>query len=293
MAFGRYCLPLIALLVLTTQAGKSPQDAMGQPVDAAQDILALINGQKITRLDFEQLVQQYRPDNQEEWAERNKGQVLRDLVTLELLSQEAIKQRLDQEPEVQSQLRLRTKDVLARSLVQKYIAERVDVTNEAIRKYYDGTKDDYKASEQITASHILVRTEGEAQTVLKEIKQGKDFAAIAKARSMDSSASEGGSLGTFARGEMIPAFEEAAFGLKVGEVSSPVHTEFGYHIIKVTNRIAAHTKPLEKVRDEVREAMIEKAVDAYIDELRRNATLEVVRPDYAIGASKNDKRKEK
>jgi peptidyl-prolyl cis-trans isomerase C len=263
-----------------------------QPANTTQEVLAIVNGQKITRLDFEQLVQQYRPDNQE-WTERNKGQVLRDLITLELLSQEGFKLRLEQEPAVQSQIRFRTKDVVARSLVQRYIAERVQVTDEAIQKHYEVSKDHYKVEEQITASHILVRTESEAQTILKELKQGKDFAAIARARSIDTSAAEGGSLGTFGRGEMIPAFENIAFTLRVGETSSPVHTEFGYHIIKVTNRIAPQIKPLEEVRDDIRDVLIEQAVDTYINELRRNATVEVLRPEYALDESQAEKKKEK
>jgi len=291
MSLVRSCLLLVVMMCLTAPFGTAQQAAPVRPGETAQEILAVVNGHKITLLDFEQLIQQYRPEHQEEWSERNKGQVLRDLITLELLSQEATRQRLEQGPEVQSQIRLRTKDVLARSVVQKYIAERVNVTEDAIQKQYEATKDAYRVGEQIAASHILVRTESEAQAVLKELKQGKDFAAIAKARSIDNSAADGGSLGTFGRGEMIAAFEAVAFTLKVGEVSSPVHTEFGYHIIKVTNRIAPRVKPLENVRDEVREALIEQSVDAYINDLRRNAQVEITRPEYSFDESKGEKRK--
>jgi peptidyl-prolyl cis-trans isomerase C len=292
MPFARYCLFLLALLLLTTRPGVGQQATAVRPTDAAQDVLVIVNGQKITRLDFEQLVQQYRPDTPD-WAERNKGQVFRDLVTLELLSQEGTKLHLEQEPEAQSQIRLRTKDVIARALVQKYIAERANVTEEAIRQHYEASKDEYKIGEQITASHILVRTEGEAQAVLKELKQGKDFAVLAKARSLDNSAADGGSLGTFGRGEMIPAFEEAAFALKVGEVSSPVRTEFGYHIIKVTDRVAAHARAFEEVRDDIREALIERSVDAFIDDLRHHAKVEILQPEYTIDESTLEKRKER
>jgi peptidyl-prolyl cis-trans isomerase C len=292
MRFGRACFCLLACLFLLTQPGMAQQSTPAKPSDAAQDVLAIVNGQRITRLDFEQLVQQYKPDTPD-WAERNKSQVLRDLITLEILSQEGSKLRLEQEPEIQSQLRLRSKDVLARALVQKYIAERSNVTEEAVRQHYETAKDDYKVSEQITASHILVRTEGEAQAALKELKQGKDFAVVAEARSIDSSAADGGSLGTFGRGEMIPAFEEAAFALKVGEVSNPVRTEFGYHVIKVTNRIAAHARALEEVQDDIRETLIERSVDAFIDDLRHHAKVEILHPEYGVDASPPEKRKEK
>jgi peptidyl-prolyl cis-trans isomerase C len=249
------------------------------PAEPAQETLAVVNGTKITRLDFDQLVQQFRPQASA-WAEHNKGRVMRDLVILELLGQEAKKLQLDQDPTVRSQITIQTNNLLARLVVQKYVTERAAVTDETIRQHYETSKNDYMEEEQITASHILVQTEPEAQEVIKELKAGKDFEELAKARSLDPSGQRGSSLGTFGRGRMVPAFEAVAFALPVGEISAPVQTQFGYHVIKVTERSAAHVKPLEEVQDDIREKLLSQSVDALLDDLRSKAKVEVVNPEY-------------
>jgi peptidyl-prolyl cis-trans isomerase C len=272
---------VVAILLLAVQSGMTQQTPAANPADASQEALAVVNGTKLTRLDFEQLLQQYRPEVQE-WGTNNKGQIMRDLVTLELLAQEGTKLHLDQDPEVQAQIRIRTKDVLARAVVQKYVTERAGITEDAIRKHYEATKDEYAVGEQAAASHILVKTESEAREVLKDLKQGKDFADVARARSLDSSASQGGDLGTFGRGDMVAEFEKAAFALKVGEISAPVHTQYGYHIIKVTQRTPARLKPLDEVKEDVRNALISRYVDTLLDNLRRAAKVQIVHPEYTF-----------
>lgn len=271
----------LALMMLTVHVGRAQQPAPAQSADPSRDVLAVVNGQEITRVDFEQRLLQYRPEARS-WAAQNKGRVMRELVTLILLADEARKQTLDQRPATQAQIRLRTRDVLARLVVQKSVEEHVDLTDNAIRQHYETFKDKYTVDEQITASHILVKTEGEAQEALEEIKQGKDFAEVAKARSTGPSGPRGGALGTFERGRMVPAFEQAAFALKKGEVSGPVKTQFGYHIIKVTDRAAARTKALDEVREDVRNALISEYVDSLLANLRSKATIQIMNQDYAF-----------
>ena len=281
MPFVRYGFLVVALLAWLVHFGLAQQLKLATPADPAQDVLAVVNGSKITRMDFDQLIQQYRPEAGS-WAEHNKGQVMRDLVTLEVLAQEGTKLRLDQDPRIQAQIRLRTKDIVARSVVEKYVNERSGVTDDTIRQHYEASKDEYAVAEQVTASHILVRTEQESQEVLAELKQGKDFAEVAKARSIDGSAAKGGALGTFSRGRTVAEFEEAAFALQVGEISPPVRTQFGYHVIKVTERTPAHVKPLDEVRDEVRNALIAQFVETLLQDLRGAAKVQVLRPEYGF-----------
>jgi peptidyl-prolyl cis-trans isomerase C len=276
-----YCI-VVAILLLVVRSGLAQPTSAAGPADASREVLAVVNGIKLTRLDFEQLLQQYRPEVQE-WATHNKGQIMRDLVTLELLAQEGTKLHLDQDPEVQAQTRIRTKDVLAHAVVQKYVTERATLTEDAIRKHYEATRDEYSVGEQVTASHILVRTESEAQEVLTALKQQKkDFADVAKARSLDSSAPQGGELGTFGRGDMVAEFDQAVFALQVGEISAPVHTQYGYHIIKVTQRTPARLKPLDEVKEDVRNALISRYVDTLLDNLRRAAKVQIVHPEYTF-----------
>jgi peptidyl-prolyl cis-trans isomerase C len=277
----RYGVTTIVLLWLLVLPGAAQQSTPSPPVDSTQDVLAEVNGKKITRMDFDQLIQQYRPEAGT-WAEHNKGQVMRDLVILEVLAQEGTKLHLDQDPRVQAQIRLRTKDIIARSVVEKFVTEGSGITDDTIRQHYEASKDEYTVEEQVAASHILVRTEPEIQEVVAELKQGKDFAEVAKARSIDGSAAKGGALGTFGRGRTVAEFEEAAFALQVGEVSPPVHTQFGYHVIKVTERQPAHVKPLDEVRDEVRNTLVAQFVDTLLQDLRRAAKVQVLRPEYAF-----------
>lgn len=280
MAFMRQLFVLHVGILFTIQVGLAQQSVPTNPSDAAPDVLAVVNGHEITRTDFEERLQQYRPEVRG-WAEQNKGRVMQELVTLFLLAQEAQKQHLDQEPTTQAQIRLRTNDLLARMVVRKSVDEKVTLTEDAIRQQYEASKGEYGVEEQITASHILVKTAEEATSVLDEIKQGKDFSEVAKARSVGPSGPQGGSLGTFGRGRMVPEFEAAAFALQKDEISAPVQTQFGYHIIKVTDRIEAHTKPLDEVREEVRNALVSKHIETLVAELRGKATIKIVNPDYA------------
>lgn len=139
----------------------------------------------------------------------------------------------------------------------------VQVSEEEARQYYDGHRDEFRREEQVRARHILVRVEedagdaakaearGRAEEALARIKAGADFAAVAAETSEDSSAARGGDLGLFRRGLMVPEFEAAAFALEPGEVSDLVETQFGFHIIKVEEKIPAGTPPFDEVRPQI------------------------------------------
>lgn len=269
-----------ALVLACAVHGSVAQQAAPAPSgDAAQEVLATVNGVDITKLHFDTLLQQYRPESRQ-WAESNKGQVLRQLVLQEVLAQEGKRLKLDRNPKVRAQLEVQTNSALARSVVRKYVDEKSDVTDAKLQGHYDANKQQYAVGEQVSASHILVQTKDEAENVLKELKDGKPFAEIAKARSIGPSAPNGGALGTFGSGRMVPAFEKAAFALKVGEISEPVQTQFGYHVITVTDRQEARTRPFEEVKDEIRESLVSAYIEGLVDDLRKKATVEVKNPAY-------------
>lgn len=279
MFWSRISVTCAMVLVFAAHGSMAQQPAPAQSDDSPQEVLAIVNGVKITKMHFDMLLEQYRPESRQ-WAEANKGQVLRQLVLQEILAQEGKRLKLDSDPQVQAQVQVQTNSTLARSVVRKYVNEKGHVTDDTLKSHYDAHQQDYVVSEQITASHILVKTQDEAQSVLKDLKDGKQFAEVAKERSIGPSASQGGQLGTFGRGRMVPAFEEAAFALKVGEISKPVQTQFGYHIITVTDRQAAHTRTFEEVKDEIREALVSTYIEGLVDDLRKKATVEVKHPDY-------------
>lgn len=164
--------------------------------------------------------------------------------------------------------------------LQDSIVNSVKVSDAEIEKYYNENKDRFTVEEQVEASHILVEDEETAKEILNKLNNGSDFAELAKEYSLDGSASRGGNLGFFPRGRMVKPFEEAAFALQVGEISEPVKTDFGYHIIKVTDRQEAKTLSLEESKEDIRSTLLyQKQMETlrtYLMELRENAEVEIL-----------------
>jgi len=160
----------------------------------------------------------------------------------------------------------------------KLVEPQIEVTDEELQTYYDENKAQYETPEQVRASHILVETKEEAEELLAQIKAGADFAELAKEHSKDGSAAQGGDLDFFGRGQMVAPFEEAAFALEVGEVSDVVESDFGFHIIKLTDKKAAATATFEEKKEEIRETLFDRKLgertSAYIEELRSAAKIE-------------------
>ncbi len=170
------------------------------------------------------------------------------------------------------------------------LMDRVSVSDEEIRRYYEEHKDLYTVPEERRVAHILIsvpedgddaEAKAKAEKIYQELKQGADFAELAKKYSDDpGSADQGGDLGYIEKGMLDPQFDEVAFALPEGEISEPVKTEFGYHIIKVLDVKPGQVKPLDEVRDEIaRELKREKAEKLYLDELERLANQTFEHPD--------------
>ncbi len=140
--------------------------------------------------------------------------------------------------------------MILQKYVEKIMNENVKLTDKDLREAYEAKKADFTMKESVEASHILVKSEAEAKKIYNEVKSGADFAKLAKKYSLDpGSKANGGSLGSFTRGQMVPEFEKTAFALKIGEVSQPVKTSFGYHILKKTGAKAEQVMPFEAVKD--------------------------------------------
>lgn len=183
------------------------------------------------------------------------------------------------------------KDLLINNLIEKRFSAKVAATEAEAKKFYDENRDRYFSKpEAVRASHILVgsdetsspeerkKAKEKAEALLKRLKAGEDFAALAKAQSSCPSASQGGDLGAFGRDQMVPAFEKAAFALKPGEMSGVVETEFGYHIIKVTERQEAGAEKFENVKEKITDFLkkekVQQELSSYIDQLRKSAKIE-------------------
>jgi peptidyl-prolyl cis-trans isomerase C len=148
------------------------------------------------------------------------------------------------------------------------------VTDEALQKAYDDRFKDAKPQTEYNAAHILVATEEEANALKEQLAGGADFAELAKAKSTDTgSGANGGDLGWFGLGMMVKPFEEAVVGAKVGEVTGPVQTDFGYHLVLVKETRIAEKPTLDQLRDELAAEVENKAITARIDELTKGATV--------------------
>ena len=146
------------------------------------------------------------------------------------------------------------------------------------KAYYEANKDSF-AVDEVTASHILVKEEATAKEILEKLKAGEKFEDLAKQYGTDGTKDTGGSLGTFGRGQMVAEFEEAAFALQPGEISDVVKTEFGYHIIKLTDKNQG-TKTYDEVKETITSTLVSQEAEKKIKELKTSAKVEYLTKDY-------------
>lgn len=177
-------------------------------------------------------------------------------------------------------------DVLINKLQKEELSD-INIKESKVKDYYNNNQDQYKHSEQVKASHILIKTdersEEEAKTraheILTELKDGAKFAELAKKYSEGSSAKNGGDLGFFSKGQMVPEFEKAAFNLEKGELSQPVKTQYGYHIIKVADKKEAGVTPYEDVKEKIKKTLLQqeqqKTWQEFVKSLKDKAEIEI------------------
>lgn len=156
-------------------------------------------------------------------------------------------------------------DIESNLKIKKLLEPEITITEEEMKEYFETNKETFNTKEQVKASHILVESETKAKEVKDKLLAGADFAEMAKEYSEDTSNKEqGGELGFFSRGDMVAEFENAAFSLEIGNISEPVKTEYGYHIIKVEDKKAAKEATYEESKTKIKDALFnEKLPTAY------------------------------
>ena len=191
------------------------------------------------------------------------------------------------EDEVKSQI---SRGLAIRKLIDQQIISKIVITDAETKAYYDGNLQKFKQPEQVKASHILIKVDAGAaeaqkaearkkiETVQQKVKDGGDFAELARQYSEGPSKTRGGDLGYFARGQMVKPFEEAAFSMKTNEVSGIVETRFGYHIIKVYDKKPAQTLAYadvkERLNQRIKQEEVEKQASQYIGQLKKEANIQ-------------------
>ena len=194
----------------------------------------------------------------------------------ELMAEAAAKAGLDSGQSFEDRLKYHRRRALRDAYFDKSV--RNAVPDEEAKKVYDAKVAGMKPEEEIHARHILVATEAEAKEVKERLQKGEDFATVAKEKSKDPSA-EGGDLGFFSRGQMLKPFEDAAFALKEGEISDPVQTQFGWHIIKVEEKRTRPLPTFDQVKDTIISQLSAQKAKQTIKELHDAAKIEIVDPE--------------
>lgn len=253
----------------------------GKEEKAAGDVLAKVNAKVITMDDFRKEQKKLPPyiKGSLETAE-GKRQFLDNLVTRELILQKAEKSGLDKDEAVTSKLEEVKKTLMMEALLKKEIEGKSAFTEREAEEYYNSHKDEFKEGEKIRISHIMVKTEKEANDIHKKLEKKESFEGLAKKYSVGATASKGGELGYIERGTVIPEFEDAAFKLKkAGDISPVIKAGAGYHIIKLLDRKDADVQPFDKVKDKIVETQTKKKqkemFENYVNSLKKEAKLEI------------------
>jgi peptidyl-prolyl cis-trans isomerase C len=253
-------------------------------------VLAAFGDVKITQSDYDRTFKYYPEQVQNAIRENPEFQkrFLLSMVQLKVISDMAKEKGIDRIPEVRTHAQVLVNDLLSKELMKREVIEKITITEEDMRSYYNANSEAYSVPEMVRARHILIRVPEDAEEkekdelkkkaegVLEKVRSGDDFARLASELSDDrGSKDKGGDVGFFPRGRMVKPFEEAAFSLKENEVSGLVETKFGFHIIRVEERKEAQMKPFDDVKEEIRTTLKklfeEEKTMAFIDDAIKKA----------------------
>jgi len=257
-----------------------------------ETVVLTIGEEKITAGEFDHMIDMIPEQYRAQMRTSGRRQFAENIIRLKVVAQEARRRKIEDTPAFKAQLAFQFEQLLAQQLYQN-LNSTTKVDEATSRAYYDEHKSDYL---QVKARHILIREKGspvplkkdakeltdeealaKAKDVRKKLVDGEDFATLAKAESDDAgSGANGGDLGTFGHGRMVPAFEQVAFTIPVGELSEPVKSQFGYHIIKVESR---QEKTFVEVKAEIEKKLNAEAVKKVMDDLKTNTPV-VMNEEY-------------
>lgn len=271
MTSSRPLLALTSALVLASVATLAPGD-----VRAQDKPLVTVNGQPITQADVKRAESEMGPDLARMPESVRRQRIIQLLVETEVLATAAESEKLGQGAEFDARLATYRRRALRDAYFDKKIRD--SVSEGEIKTFYDKQTEMLQQNPQVRARHILVEKEEEAKALRARILKGEDFAKLAQEASKDpGSGAQGGDLGFMQRGQTVPAFDEAVFKLQSGELSQPIKTEFGWHIIRVEERRAM--PPLADLKDRIVMHLIQEKAQSVSQELRAKAKIDYVDPE--------------
>lgn len=254
--------------------------ALAPALRADEKAIATVNGKTLTEQDLALAEAEIGGDLGSLPPATKRRVLVEYLIENQLMADAAEAGKLASGAEYESRLNYFKRRALRETYFDKSV--RSGISEADAKKYYDAQIAQMKPEEEIKASHILVESEDKAKELASQIAKGdaKTFAELAKANSKDPGTKDyGGTLGYFGRGQMVPQFEEAAFKLKTGEVSPPVQTQFGWHLIRVDDRRTKQPPPFDQIKDRLMAQMIHQKAQNTITELRAKAKLDYLDPE--------------
>jgi peptidyl-prolyl cis-trans isomerase C len=271
------------LFVLPAASGCSKNSSSEAPASASDPVIARVNGVDIKQSDLALAEEDVGADMQAASPEAKREHLISYLADIIMVTQAADKKNLADDPDFKRRLAfLRSKLLMGYELQQE---AKTALTDEALKQTYDEAVKSMSGQEEVRARHILVEGEDEAKAILEQLKGGADFAKLAKEKSKDPGAAEGGDLGYFTKDQMVPEFADIAFKMYPGQLSNPVKTQFGWHVIKVEDKRIKQPPEFEKVKDQIEAYLARKAQSDFIAKLRQSAKVE--RFDNAAEQRKN------
>jgi peptidyl-prolyl cis-trans isomerase C len=253
----------------------APTVAPKEPTGA--EVVAIVDGENILYSDVMAARRTLPAQYQQIPMQTIYLQLLNQVIERHVLASAAIKSGQDKDVLVQAGLRQARNRVLSSSYARYLVSQ--GVTEERVRAIYNKDKDAKTGPVEVRARHILVQTEAEARSIIMALKKGGDFVALAKTKSTGPSGARGGDLGYFKKGAMVPAFSAAAFSLKPGEISDPVKTQFGWHVIKVEDRRSSAGPSFKKEAGKIRQKLAAEIIQAEVAKQRKTVKIETFMPN--------------
>jgi peptidyl-prolyl cis-trans isomerase C len=281
-------LGLAAILLAAAPLAAQAQEATAaDPGKAAavdpNAVIATVDGQPVTEADLSQAIQDLDQQFARLPEEQKRAAALSAVIEIRLLADEARAKGFDKSPEYQRRMAFLEQRALHGEVIEKEVA--AAITDEDVRKRYDTEMANTPPVNEVHARHILVKTKEEADAIIKQLEGGAKFEDIAKEKSSDpGSGAQGGDLGWFGPGQMVPEFEKAAFALEPGSYTKePVQSQFGWHIILVEDKRAKQPPAFEQVKEQFRSLLLREKYFALVKQLRAAGKVEVTDPDLKKG----------
>jgi peptidyl-prolyl cis-trans isomerase C len=238
----------------------------------ANPVLAKVNGSEIHQSDMALAEEELGPSLDKMDPATKQENLLAFLIDMKIVSKAAEDKKVEDNEEFKKRLAFARNRLLMDSLLAT--EGKAATTDEAMKKVYEDAAKQITGEQEVHARHILVETEDEAKAVKAELDKGADFAELAKKKSKDPGASDGGDLGFFTKEQMVPEFSAVAFALEPGKISDPVKSQFGWHIIKVEEKRNRKAPDFEQVKAQIETYVTRKAQADYVAKLREGAKIE-------------------